>query len=273
MPDHSKRLRQRFKKPNTISLIIDSTNMQMLDLDLDFFLNGIAYSGINTGRQPSNDFTPWSERRVRRFLEGRLGLSSDNPIDGRVVTNHDQAFDFWGQLIQSGKLSTPFDICHVDSHSDLGSGISGFVYLMTEFIKINPEDRYFKVNREQIGCGDYLAFAIACRWISGLRWIYHPQRHDDLPWWHFKTIKPRSGIVQLRRMAWTEFDQQFVDKHSDYDTLPVELEPQVQFKMQSWRHFKARGTFNYFVVSQSPGFTPFESDRLIPIIQEYIHQI
>jgi hypothetical protein len=248
--------------------------MQILDLDLDFFLNGIAYTASNTGRQPSTNFLPWSERRVRRFLEGRLGLSRDNPINGRVVINHDQAFDFWGQLVQSGKLAPPFDICHIDSHSDLGSGISGFIYLMTEFMKINPADRYFKVKREQVGCGDYLAFAIACRWVSILRWIYHPERHDDLPWWHFKTIRPRSGIVQLKRMAWAEFDQNLPEMHEYPDILPgLESEPQVQFKMQSWRNFVAKGTFNYLVLSQSPGFTPVESDRLIPIILEYIHQI
>ena len=100
--------------------------MRVLDLDMDYFMKSVA-TFINESepeRLPEEDYgdSVWSEREVRNFLEGNLGLSKQNRIRGRVVAGHNESLFFWRELIEKGDLSTPFDVIHVDSHADLGLG-------------------------------------------------------------------------------------------------------------------------------------------------------
>ena len=94
--------------------------MKVLDLDMDYFMKSVA-TFINESepeRLPEEDYgdSVWSEREVRNFLEGNLGLSKQNRIRGRVVAGHNESLFFWRELIEKGDLSTPFDVIHVDSH-------------------------------------------------------------------------------------------------------------------------------------------------------------
>ena len=51
--------------------------MKVLDLDLDFFLNGVAYFKDDDGKRLDSKFyKPWSQSQVRSFLEQKCGLSS-----------------------------------------------------------------------------------------------------------------------------------------------------------------------------------------------------
>ena len=58
--------------------------MRVLDLDMDYFMKSVA-TFINESepeRLPEEDYGDrvWSEREVRNFLEGNLGLSKQNRI-------------------------------------------------------------------------------------------------------------------------------------------------------------------------------------------------
>lgn len=107
--------------------------MRVLDLDMDYFMKSVA-TFINESepeRLPEEDYgdSVWSEREVRNFLEGNLGLSKQNRIRGRVVAGHNESLFFWRELIEKGDLSTPFDVIHVDSHADLGLGYSSWTHI------------------------------------------------------------------------------------------------------------------------------------------------
>lgn len=50
----------------------------------------------------------------------------------------------------------------------------------------------------------------------------------------------------------------------------ITLEPEVPFEAVSPDDFRDDGDFDFIVLSRSPGFTPPESDFLVPVISRYI---
>jgi hypothetical protein len=95
---------------------------QILDLDLDFFLHA-ATDGLGRNpatRLPDAEFPVWDQAAVRAFLEQRCGLNRTRRARGRGFEHHDEAFFCWRDRIDSGEVSAPFDLVHVDTHADLG---------------------------------------------------------------------------------------------------------------------------------------------------------
>ncbi len=89
---------------------------RILDLDLDFFLDEIAYHRSDRGKRlPSWGYRPWKKSKVRSFLEQQCLLSTANPAKGRVVTHHDEMFWLWRELVQAGQIEVPFVVVHVDT--------------------------------------------------------------------------------------------------------------------------------------------------------------
>ena len=82
--------------------------MRILDLDLDFFLNDVAYlQPEDQDALSSLEYRPWSREKARGFLEHQCGCSAARPVPGRTVMYHDSAFDFWSELVSSGRLTVP----------------------------------------------------------------------------------------------------------------------------------------------------------------------
>ena len=94
--------------------------MRVLNIDLDFFLNDIAYFSHDKIRLSSDEYRPWSEIELRFFLEHNCGLSQ--PIPGKIIVHHHDAFPFWRSLIEKNQLNYPFELVHIDGHADLGLG-------------------------------------------------------------------------------------------------------------------------------------------------------
>ncbi len=137
--------------------------MRVLDIDLDFFVHGVAYYKASRGpRLSDEDYRAWSLEEVLRFLEDRCLLS--NKLPGWVVEHHAEVFPLWRAAVRSGWLETPFHVTHVDAHADLGLGDAGYVRLITEVMYRRVEDRDAPEAVEPgIGDGNWLAYAVACR--------------------------------------------------------------------------------------------------------------
>lgn len=248
--------------------------MRFLDLDLDFFLDRVATGKGDSCRLDDDEYCPWQEDEVRGFLEGNCGLIKLSPVRGRIVEHHDEAFDFWNELIAEKQLTAPFDLVHVDAHADLGFGDNSFIYLMSEYLHIEPSKRNL-VGRSEIRCGNFLLFAIACRWLSSLTYVRHPywvgRNKLDLSCFHFKRGDLASGLIQLRKLP----KDAFIDRASIHaiENLPVlDYEPEVLFKTVSGAEFRETN-FDLILLSRSPGFTPRSSDELVDVFAEYIKQI
>jgi len=215
--------------------------MRFLDLDLDFFLNKNAYYSGADDKRLGPDYRPWSPLRVKRFLEVRCGLSSDIPIPGRTISSHDLVIEFWRRLIETGKITIPFEVTHIDAHPDLS--VRGGLHLASGRLYLVSDSALQNIDEDYIHSGNYLTFAIAQRWISSLVWI------------------PLEVAAKGSR------------GHVDADKLPSTAESGIPFVVLPWRNFKTTGPYDYMSLSKSPAFTPPESDALVPVIEKYIRQI
>lgn len=110
----------------------------VLDLDMDFFLSDVCELAPLGARPPAWTATPWTEADFRQFLEERCGLSKEAPIRGRLFDTHDEALRYWLELIAQDVLSAPFDVVHIDAHSDLAIGAPGPAFVVETVVGMAP---------------------------------------------------------------------------------------------------------------------------------------
>src|SRR6185312_6761888 len=150
---------------------------------------------------------------------------------------------------------------------DLGCGDAGYIYLMTDVLLRPIEDRgNLEVNCEKLNSGNFIAFAAANRWLRSVVYIPNPRSHDDLMYYHFKNFT--YGPLQLKGC-----DRKGLEAIAHNHEYPIALEPEVPFKRIPADEFQDLEVFSFAALCQSPGFTPEASDRLIPVIMEYIQPI
>ncbi len=219
-------------------------------------------------------YHPWSEEEVRRFLEDQCGLSKAKKVLGRIVERHDGAFLFWRELIEKDELQIPFVVVHVDAHADLGLGDKSWKYIMGELLHKPVKERWYP--KEDVGSSlnpaNYLAFALACRWINKLVFVIHPYWRYDLVTFYFKDYYVPTGQLQLKMYDKKKLNRKYKKKF--YETTPDALEPLIVplERVRLW-NYKNKEPFSLIVLSQSPGFTPKSADDLIPVFKEYIEEI
>ena len=242
--------------------------MPVLDLDLDFFLNKIAYdAGAEGGRLPEDEYSPWSLMELRNFLEYQCKLSVETPIPGTIVERHDEAFFLWRELLRKGQLTRPFDVVHVDAHADLGCGDESYVYLMQEILNRPRHGREDpETGKDKLNPGSYLAFAVACEWIRGLTYVYHPSVGNDLHGW----MVTNPGFLELRACD-PEIDL-VLDLLSR--KAPGKVVLSIPFACaRADEYTNDSSSFDFITLCHSKEFTPSTSDALLDVMREYIVEI
>lgn len=104
--------------------------MRVLDLDMDFFLSDPCPLAPLGQRPDESCAKVWRDEDVVRFLEEQCGLSTEHPVPGAIFDTHDKALDFWAARVADGRLATPFEVVHVDTHSDLAFGPPGTNFVL-----------------------------------------------------------------------------------------------------------------------------------------------
>jgi len=244
---------------------------RILDIDLDFFLNKVSDSREDGKRLDKNQYYPWRNDALRSFLEKRCNLASKTPIRGRIVKKHHQAFFFWRELIQNNIIETPFELVHIDAHSDIGVADWGWIYLTSELLhkpleeRMNPDKSLlFGINE-----ANYLAFALACRWIKKLTFITHPNWEKDLIEVYFKDFDITSGFIQLKKFN----KEELLEKGFEKKIKPLGLEPEIPVEFVPLLEYKSSQPFTLLTLSHSKTFTPKSSDKLIKVVKNYIKKI
>jgi len=250
--------------------------MKLLNMDLDFFLDNIAHNrnGLGTERLEDNYCNHWTDIEVRTFLEERCGLSRSSPVKGKYFIHHHEVFGYWRELIDQGQLQTPFEVVHVDAHSDLGVGDYSYNYIMTKLLWMPVNERAYPMEDAfcGLGPGNYLAFAVACQWIGELAFISHPRRDPGFPGLHLENFDIESRHIQLKRYRAGQPDDLICRRDLRSGPQPVALEPKVPFHITRVDDFYTNEPFSFVSLAQSPSFTPAAADKLIPIIREYIDE-
>ena len=212
---------------------------------------------------------------MKNFLEHKCGLSTENPIDGRIVSNHKEAFYFWRELIESNAITEQFEVVHVDAHSDLSYGWHNlyWIYLLGELLHKPIEERmYDKKIPKKMNCANYLAFAVACRWINKITFVTHAQWKDDLTIYFFRDSNPSTGYLELPCYKIDDIENRKF--HRIYKTInPLFTEPPIPFITIPHEQYKNNKPFSFITFSTSPPFTPPTADPLVEIIESYINPI
>jgi len=250
---------------------------RVLDLDLDLFLFRVAHDiPLDGPRLDASDFPPWPLDDAMAFLEERCHLH--DPLPGRAVEHHGEVFGLWRDGVRAGSLTAPFHVTHADAHADLGMSEGGYKYLLTEMLAKPPKERGFpRTSRdgsdEAMTDGNYLSFAIGCRWIADLTYAHHPNSGGDVhPYIVEGNLGREDGTIQLpyltrEHIRWLIDERPLTRRVPDLPPERME-EPAVPFTMRSSDEFCAPDPFDFVFLSRSPSFTPAEADPIYDAIRE-----
>ena len=235
--------------------------MWVLDLDLDFFLDDCCPLAC-VGERPSDRCAGvWTEAAVVSFLENGLGLDRDHPLPGRITETHDGALSFWRSRMETGALSRPFSVVHVDAHADLGIGKPGPGFVLNNVLGIPPQERdafqrYYR--QKQLDEANYLLFALAFRWIDRLTLVRDPFSRPDLP-----PFCERDG-EGYRPIRLTSFVSNLFEKSYG-------AEPEIPLTVCSDPDaVRIRVPFACVNLALSPRYAPKSADALVPVIARYM---
>jgi len=231
--------------------------MRVLDIDMDFFLSAPCPLAKYGERPDESCAEVYSVEEVVRFLEEQCGLSRDHPVRGAIFDTHDKALDFWKARLAEGSLAAPFEVVHVDTHSDLAFGPPGPDYVMNVILSRPTEIRErIKFYREAVELDEanYLLFALSFRWISRLTYVRNPKSHQDVP----AQLLNEAGNIHLR-----SFVSRLFEKKNG-------LEPVIPFEVcDNYREFHEIG-FDFVTMAQSPRYAPRSADRIMNIMRQYL---
>lgn len=250
--------------------------MRILDIDLDFFLNRKRCGTVTSEERLSEEeYKPWSSEEFIYYLENKCGLNSNHKISGKVFKHHDEVFYYLRNLQENNNYGLTFDIDHLDAHGDLGLGDSSHFYISSELLHLPINERCYpdKIKGHYgLGAGNYLSFAIACRWITSLNYINQLKWSNDIGWFHFRNFDISTNIIEMKKYTkqqLADFEMFCIPEHM-IKFPPVEIEPEVPFNYIDSTIFQSGGNYDYVFLTQSPGFTPKSSDKLLSIFERYI---
>jgi hypothetical protein len=232
--------------------------MRMLDIDMDFFQTGIHCWEKDTDTFLADEkISVWEDKEIIYFLEKRCGLDKNNKIKGRLVKHHVEAYSFWGKLVNSNKDMVPFEVTHIDAHSDLAYSSNIPFY---RFIKsLNDQETQKKLNegtiffeRESlINSGNYLLASIIIGWVNNVKYVFHP----DLDFLDvFEYIVENVEPNKLFRFNFCDY----IKKKDVY------------LELVSSTSFYCDKRFDYATIALSPPYVNKEMEDKLDIIKEYI---
>lgn len=231
--------------------------MKVLDLDMDFFLTDACPLAPLGERPPERCAQPYDDAEVIRFLEEQCGLSRERPVPGALFDTHDKALDFWAARLSDGTLSAPFEVVHVDTHSDLAFGPPGPDFVLKAVLTRAPQTRAAIANYRagiKLDEANYLLFALAFRWVSRLTYVRNPRSRQDVP----QRLLAGPGAIRLT---------------SDIARLMEGVngpEPEIPFTViDDYRAFRDGG-FDFVTMAQSPRYAPASADRIMGLLVPYI---
>ena len=231
--------------------------MRVLDLDMDFFLSDPCPLAPLGERPDERCASVWCDEEVVRFLEEQCGLSTQKPVPGAIFDTHDKALDFWAARLEEDRLKTPFEVVHVDTHSDLAFGPPGTNYVLNVVLSRLPSERA-QIGQYRQGTeldeANYLLFALAFRWIDRLSYVRNPKSHQDIP----KQLLDGEGNIHLRSFI----SQMMEGKNGREPVIPFDV-------YDDYRTFQQHG-YDFVTMAQSPRYAPESADRIMEIVRRYI---
>jgi hypothetical protein len=235
---------------------------RVLDIDLDFFVTPVIHWPQQPGRPPAEKHSVWPIEKAFEFLRERCRLDDRRP--GFLTETHDELFPRWRQAVGTGVLAPPFHVTHVDAHADLGLGDAGYAYLMTSLLFSAPDDRLYPtppLGRTGLTEGNFLLFAIACRWIASLEYIYGAGGGSDELSCVMRDFDPKADGIQLAAVTDSAF-RNWNFGLGERKAVISHVEPEVAYRSSRWEQFHAELPYDFVCLTRSPRYAPATADPL-----------
>lgn len=238
--------------------------MRLLDIDMDFFQSEIHTNDTDSNfHLEDDDFKVWTEEDFVDFLENKCGLSKKDKIKGRIFNHHVETYWFAKELIDKRLLSPPFEITHIDAHSDMGFSMSVPYYVFLDtFSKENKaafENGTLFENAENlryIDFGNYINAMALNRWLSKIEYVYHDKMdYLDVPEYIVERDKTKKGFA---------FRYNFINQA---------VIPDLTIYAKNKENYQSIQPYDYICVAISPAYTVKEIEPLVEIIKQYIIEI
>ena len=243
----------------------------MLDIDLDFFLDRIFNSDNEPqGRLDSRTYRVDPIETALAYLRDRCLVSPESPKPGHICERHAEVYFHWRSMIRDGILKPPFEVIHVDAHADMGLGNTSCLYIAEDLLAVPPKRRRAPTGRDSwcVGDNNFIAYALACRWIGKLTYVMHPDCQDDVQWMHMKDFNTRSGFVQMKR-----FEPGFTENlehYLDVKNLPFEAEPDIPMNLVSRPDHQSDASPDFVFIARSANYTPKTADGLFEELKRLV---
>ena len=177
-----------------------------------------------------------------------------------IFDTHDKALDFWQARLAEGSLTAPFEVVHVDTHSDLAFGPPGTNFVLNVVLSRLPHQRAAidaYRNAVELDEANYLLFALAFRWIDRLSYVRNPKSHQDIP----RQLLDGQGNIHLRSFI----SQMMEGKNGKEPVIPFDV-------YDDYRTFERKG-YDFVTMAQSPRYSPASADRIMDIVRRYITEM
>jgi hypothetical protein len=261
----------------------------VLHIDIDFFVDPVVYYRTDTGTRPSGrEFRADPLEAVTRFAEEQCLLDARTPAPGASVVHNDEVFGAIEERLRVGSLTAPFEMIHVDAHSDLGVGENdrSFERITTDILHRPIAERPAGVRSGAgaLGFGNWLAYCLACRFIDKLTIVRHPNAKHDFhaayfadyipPDWHPR-VDRREAHVRMQPLTREELDArrwQLTGRWGAKLAHPVE-QPLIPTTIVQRAAFQLDRAPDFLFLCLSPGYSPASADRIFRALKKYLRKV
>lgn len=179
--------------------------MRVLDIDLDVFGDPVEHWAASDSRLDPDEHDVWPIDQALDWLGTQCHL--DLPLPGWAVEHHVEVFDRWRDAIRGRLLHAPFHVTHLDAHADLGLGAAGYVHLLTDVLHRPLTEREDPLRGDNgLNSATYLSFAVGCRWITDIDYVYGPGGGSDLHPYLMEGFDPCAEVIRLPVLTSVEVD-------------------------------------------------------------------
>jgi hypothetical protein len=165
----------------------------------------------------------------------------------------------------------------VDAHGDLGFGDAGFEYLMTSLLFEDTASRAaIALASGEVTDSNYLAFAISCRWVAALKYVYPPGGGDDIFPYYRKGFRRDADHLQLPAMRPKQLEAlrdylPVTDPNSDSIPWRVDrLEPAIALTTIPAEKATPGPGVDFVFLARSPEYSPPTAD---PLFERIRHEL
>src|SRR4051794_27836491 len=244
---------------------------RVLDIDLDFFVQPVVYCTSADAPRPNpathtvglDDDTVQALGVLDRtphdaaigYLRERVALK--HPLPGAAFEHHHEAFAAWEMMITDGVLHAPFHVTHLDAHADFAEGQTTHPNIVCDVVHLPVEERPAR-SRALLDDGDFLAHAVACRWIGAIDYVYCAGGGTDIRSWYWEgsTLPPWNDLkfTATIRLA-PPHDPSYKRLSGGLPGPPISsTEPRVPFTGCRQHLYTAPDPFDFVFLARSPAF-------------------